>query len=351
MKWAEELLVETRETLRVLPPLEGTPPELAEFQRGSLIEQKVVSRKDYLSDTWCHMNASRASRPFTFRSWSVEAPGRACTFCPGSEALTARDVDTGGDTLRLGDHPWGLRLFPNLYPWLQGHQNIVETSSHKFTLGELDAEEEVRALRVMRELSLRFLAGGLFPVIFKNQGFGASIFHFHWQVGALRRPPTRIYREMVVADSFAHRWGLNMFDAIIEAERARGVRLIVETSTLFVLAPFAPRTNGEVWLICKGPMVNLGQCREEDLSSLAALLVDVLKALNSELRVENLCVALNQVPEDPAYRLHLKVLPIKSWAGAERGLEEYTVEVPPEQVAAALRPVLGGRRFVSASKP
>ncbi len=109
------------------------------------------------------------------------------------------------------------------------------------------------------------------------------------------------------------------------------------------MAPFAPRTNGEVWLLSKEPVVNLTECTDEDLVALATLLVDVLKTLKRELAIENLCVAVNQVPEHAAYRFHLKVLPFKSWAGAERGLEEYTVEVAPERVAAALGPALSTR--------
>lgn len=159
--------------------------------------------------------------------------------------------------------------------------------------------------------------------------------------------PTRILREMGIASRFLDRWQKNIFDAIIESEQCRGVRVVADTSRVFVLAPFSPRTNGEVWLIWKKPIVNLAECEDEDLRLLASLLVEVLKALNTELKIENLCVVVNQVPRDPAYRLHLKVLPFKSWAGGERGFDEYSVEVAPERVAAALGPVLRSGEVIS----
>ena len=67
------------------------------------------------------------------------------------------------------------------------------------------------------------------------------------------------------------------------------------------------------------------------------MITRLLRVLYHRLNIDSLCLVCHQVFGEPDYRLHLEVLPYKHWAGAERGFEEYAVEVMPEQAASFLR--------------
>lgn len=335
-EWRRDIFRELKGTGTVLPPEGGVPASLREFQRDNRIEQPVWRRKDYLTDTWCHLNLARASRPFTAPQLT-RTEEQFCFFCPGNEHSTPRDVDTGGDTLSVGSPAWKVRAFPNLFPWLAGHGNIVESPHHKVSLKDLIVEEQFAALKMMKQICTAFEEANLYPMIFKNQGWGASTAHTHWQYGALPYVPKRLAHELATAGEFARKWNRNIFDAILTAERERGERFVSENDHVACIAPFAPRTNYEVWLIMKSSCPSLTSSGDEQLEALAVLLVELLQILFHGLNIDSLCVVCHQIRGQSDYRLHMEVLPYKHWAGAERGFEEYAVEVTPEQAAAFLR--------------
>ncbi len=336
MDWSDDLFREIKGSAAVLPPEGGIPPALKQFEKGGRLEQPVWRRKDYLTDTWCHLNLARASRPFTAPQLT-RSEETFCFFCPGNEHSTPRDVETGGDTICIGENGWRVRAFPNLYPWLTGHGNVVESSEHKVSLKDIDEEEQAAALFTFRQLCKRLETGGLYPMVFKNQGWGASTPHTHWQYGALPYLPKRLAHELATANAFANKWNMNIFDAIAEAEKQRGERFVCDDERVTCITPFAPRSNYEAWLILKKAAPSLASADDAQITSLAAMMTRVLRILYQELHLDSLCVVCHQIRGEYNYRLHMEVLPYKHWAGAERGFEEYAVEVLPEQAAAFLR--------------
>jgi galactose-1-phosphate uridylyltransferase len=82
------------------------------------------------------------------------------------------------------------------------------------------------------------------------------------------------------------------------------------------------------------------------------MLVRTLKALYEATRIDCLTVVCHQTPEasdastklstgapmglSMSYRLHFEICPFKHWAGAERGLGEFAIEVVPERAAQEL---------------
>jgi len=115
---------------------------------------------------------------------------------------------------------------------------------------------------------------------------------------------------------------------------------VAENENVGVIVPFAPRTNYEVWLILKQPASSLTAAPEETLISLSKMLVSLLRSLYHNLGIDSLYAVVHQIKGEPDYRLHIEILPFKHWAGAERGFEEYVVEVTPEDAAASLRSFL-----------
>ncbi|UCD56313.1 MAG: hypothetical protein JSV16_10795 [Candidatus Hydrogenedentota bacterium] len=336
MLWSEDLFQEIRSTEAVLPPAGGIPSALRQFKEGEKIEQPVWRRKDYLTDTWCHLNLARASRPFAAPQLT-RTEETFCFFCPGNEHSTPRDVRTGADTMSVSEAGRTIRAFPNLYPWLAGHGNVVESSDHKVSVKDIDEEEQTAALFTIQELCRDFEARGLYPIVFKNQGWGASTPHTHWQYGALPYLPKRLAHELATANAFAGKWSKNIFDAIAEAEKQKGERFVTEDECVTCIAPYAPRTNYEIWLILKKPLPSLTAAGDAEISSLAAMMTKLLRVLYSELAIDSLCAVCHQIRGENNHRFHLEVLPYKHWAGAERGFEEYAVEVTPERAAAFLR--------------
>jgi len=336
MDWHEDLFREIRSSEAVLPPSGGIPSALKEFEKEGQVIQPVYRRKDYLTDTWCHLNLARASRPFAAPQLT-RSEEMLCFFCPGNEHSTPRDARTGADTVSIGEPDWKLRAFPNLYPWLAGHGNVVESREHKVSLKDIQEEDQIAALTTIRNVCSGLEAENLYPLVFKNQGWGASTAHTHWQYGALPYIPKRLAHELATARSFAEKWDKNIFDAIVEAERQRAERFVTEDECVACIVPFAPRSNYEAWLMLKSPVSSLTAAGEPEIRSLAGMLTSLLRVLYHDLNIDSLCLVCHQVRREPAYRLHLEVLPYKHWAGAERGFEEYAVEVTPERAASFLR--------------
>lgn len=337
MKHEKELFVEIDEKAQIVAPQAGIPKGMDEFViSDNLIEQPIMRRRNYFTEEWSHINIARAKRPFATSELLVDAAGK-CFFCPGAEDKTPRDAETGEDYIRLGSNPWSLRAFPNLYPWLLHHLNIVETSIHKASLGDLELKEEIDALKAGARITREFEEKNLHCVFFRNQGTGASLPHYHWQIGALPYVPERIDMELKSCRQFAAKHKENMFDAIIAAEKEKGERFIFEDDLFAVLAPWAPRTNFEYWIIAKKNVSSLSQLSEDEITRLATHLCGYLTKIFEKTTIDCLFILCHQTKADSDYRLHFEIFPIKPWSGAERGFYEFVVEVSPEHTAEVLR--------------
>lgn len=340
MDWDKDLFVELKETLQILPPKAGLPPGLDKYYKDGVLYQPLVRRKNCLTNDWAHMNMARAERPIAQMNLTMEQ--KDCSFCAGKEDKTPGWVETGGDYIRIGDNPWKLRSFPNLYPWLINHLNIVESPEHKTSFSQLNDEEELQAWKVAAKITKEIEKQGVMPTLFRNHGWGASIAHYHWQVGGLPYIPNKVQEELTTAKKFYKQWKTNIFDALIQSEKAYGVRWIDEDEYTAVVATYAPRTAFEVWLISKVPVTTLAKCSKEQIESLCTKLNTVLRKLLAGPKIDTMNIIAHQLPKtkyNKYYRLHLEIMPFKHLAGAERGFGEYAIEVTPEKVAEMLKSV------------
>jgi len=344
MTWEDELFVEIREEGCLRPPDAGVPDGLEPFLEGDgVLRQPIIRRRHYLTKDMCHMNLARANRPGNLNgkanpaSRAIDDPAK-CFFGKGKEDVTPRWEPTGEDYARIGDENWQLRAFPNLYPWLLDHLNIVETPDHKASSDEMAAEEESRALDVAARYSKEQEAKGRYVVLFRNQGVSASQAHFHWQIGALSYIPVRVNQELERAQEFFEKHQANIFDAICDMERSKKDRWIGENDHFAVFAPFAPRTNHEIWLVAKNNVVSLSQTTESERQVWADVLCGCVASLFEISGNDDIFVIVHQLPHSfEEYRLHIEIFPVKPWAGAERGFGELVVEYPPERTASEIR--------------
>jgi UDPglucose--hexose-1-phosphate uridylyltransferase len=341
MIWDKDLFIEKKEEHEVIIPLAGPPEGMQRFIHDDIFKQPVIRRKNYQTNEWTHINIARASRPLAPKT-GFKIEEKECMFCPQNVGKTPRHRKTGTDYILMGEkNDWKLRVFPNLYPWLVEHLNIVQTPKHKISLKESNPEEEFLALKTAKEIVIELEKNKTYPVIFRNHGWGASITHFHWQIGSLPYIPTKINEEVKLAKKFYEEYKTNLFQAIIESEKEKNERVILESENNFILSPFAPRTNFEILIICKKDFVSLSMCDESYLLSLADDLHDILQRLYSKAKVDILNVVIHQLPafekSSHCYRLHIELLPFKFLAGAERGFSEFAVEVTPEKAASILK--------------
>ncbi len=341
--WDQDLFIELHETVEILPPRSGIPKGLEKYYQDNILKQPVIRRKNYITREWTHLNMARAERPIAKMDLKMEQ--KECMFCPENEDKTPRHVKTNNDYIRIVDEQtqcWKTRVFPNLFPWMIEHMNIVETPQHKVSLKDLDLQEELSALITAKQIVVELEDKKTYPVLFRNQGWGASISHYHWQIGALPYLPNRLNEELQIAKEFYEKYKKNIFDAIILSETEYNCRVISQNEDILVLSPFAPRAAFEVWLIYKKSVTSISQLNDKDLDILATELYKILKKLFDKVGIDTMNIIFHQIPTyeeniKDVYRLHVEIMPHKFLAGAEKGFLEFAIEITPERAASILQ--------------
>ncbi len=238
----------------------------------------------------------------------VWAPKRAererdprCPFCPGNEELTPPEIE------RVGE-PWQVRVFPNKFPILPGHEVIVESPKHGPDLEDLSEEELVPALETWgRRIVYHYSKGAHWVAFFHNRGkaAGASREHVHSQLVPMKFAPP----SPPLLPKFSE--GL----------------IFYEGNDFVGFASPLPRLPGESWLVPKS-----GKPFPD--GSLAPALKRALSAVVAEFGpAYNLVLVAH--PELP--RFGLNIIPRRAQpAGFELGTGLWVVSLSPLEAARAL---------------
>ena len=305
-------------------------------------------RKDYLLDRWVIITANRGKRPKEFVRKEVGKHDEGtCVFCAGNEQLTPPEISRIGD----GKGGWLVRCFPNKYnavdlkfPKAYGtHEVIVETPEHWRRLPELSVEQLEKVLRmyVERTRDLGKVRKIRHVTIFKNEGAnaGASIAHTHTQLISMDRLPTAIAEKAEAVRARSGRKGGSVHDRIWKGEKREKERVVYENDHFIAFCPYAPRFAFETWLYAKVPKSRLVDLSEEERSSLAEALRDVLGRMDRLLGQPDYNYYLQSAPSrDRHFRFHVEIAPrLNVWAGFEFGSGIYLNSMPPERAAEALR--------------
>jgi UDPglucose--hexose-1-phosphate uridylyltransferase len=228
-------------------------------------------RKDPVTGRWVIIATDRARRPSDFTRTSVLPKANGdCPFCEGREDRTPPEVLSYREN---GSNRWNLRVVPNKFPALRvegmldregeglydrmtgigAHEVIIESPEHKISLAELPEKrvEDLfwafrdRILDLKRDARLRYI------LLFKNHGeaAGASLEHSHSQLIALPVVPLQVQEELEGARRYFAFKERCVFCDIVRQEAAEGVRVILETDEILVVAPYAPRFPFETWVL------------------------------------------------------------------------------------------------------
>ena len=325
-------------------------------------------RKDPVLGRWIIISKERQKRPTDFFIEEPKVLGGFCPLCPGNESSTPPEVLVyrNGPQVPGNSANWQVRVVPNKYPALiiegqldkegeglydrmngiGAHEVIVDTPGHTDLLWELPQDHIHLVFKAFRdrirdlERDQRFR----YVMIFKNHGraAGASLEHSHSQLIALPVLPRMIVSELEGARSYYRYKDRCIFCDIIRQEIQQDVRVVCQNDEFITIAPFAPRTPFEMWVLPKRHVS--GFCNQEDseLYSLAEIFSESLNRLNGCIPGVPYNFVLHSQPlrsgDLEHFHWHFEIVPkLTSIAGFEWGSGFYINPLPPEEAAQYLR--------------
>ncbi len=327
-------------------------------------------RKDPIVGRWVIISSERGKRPIKkiYPQAENDEP-MFCPFCEGNEKYAPNEIFAVSSNSRARNTPgWDVRVVPNKYPALQiegnidkkgiglydvvngigAHEVIIETPRHNLTMPQMTTEQVRKILLTYREriTDLKKDVRLKYVLIFKNHGreAGATLTHSHSQLVALPILPKRVQEEMLGAKKYYEYRDRCIYCDIIAQELYSHDRIIIDERNFIALSPFAPRKPFETWIIPKKHNAHFISISEEELSSLADILLEVLKRINISLSNPPFNFILHTSDfsnvDNDYYHWHIEIMPVLTTiAGFEWGSGFYINPTAPEEAAAFLKHV------------
>ena len=327
-------------------------------------------RKDPIVNRWVIISSERGKRPIKkINSGEKRESQEFCPFCEGNEKYAPNEIFSISSNHREKDTPgWDVRVVPNKYPALQiegdinkrgiglydvlngigAHEVIIETPKHNLTMPQMTTEHVKKILITYRE-RIRDLKNDIrlkYVLIFKNHGreAGATLDHSHSQLVALPILPKRVLEEMLGAKKYYEYRDRCIYCDIIAQELYSHDRIIIDERNFIALSPFAPRKPFESWIVPKKHSAHFISISDEELSSLADILLEVLKRISISLSNPPFNFILHtsdfKNSENDYYHWHIEIMPVLTTiAGFEWGSGFYINPTSPEEAARFLKNV------------
>lgn len=325
-------------------------------------------RKDPITGRWVIISTDRSRRPTDFLRESVQIKGVSfCPFCPGNEGKTPSEVLAYGRNCTGKDTPgWSVRVVPNKFPALGiegnldregeglfdrmngigAHEVIIETPDHLATLANMpqSALEQVLWAYRDRALDLKNDRRFRYVLIFKNHGeaAGATLEHTHSQLIALPIVPKRVLEEVDGARHYYDEKERCIFCDMIRQEMEDKTRVVLMNELFVAIEPYAPRFPFETWILPRQHGSSFEHMPAHSYRSLAELLGNILKRLDSALLspAYNFVIHTSPIGEEinEFFHWHIEMMPkLTKVAGFEWGTGFYINPTPPEEAARFLR--------------
>lgn len=298
------------------------------------------------------MAPARAGRPHTTRATkratTPTSPNtESCPFCPGNESQTPPELartGAGGP----GEPGWRARVFPNLYPIVDGdigtHEVVALSPSHDRSLGRLSHDEVIELFDLLADrVAAHERAGYASSQVIINHGrsAGASIEHPHAQVLGLHlQPPT------IVAETRRLERSACVVCALQGSEGAPDSALTVITGDAPAWCPSASAFPYEM-LVAPGEHLVAFHADDRDAAlaraAVARTMGEALARLDATLDDPPYNVVVHAPPFATAdFHWHIHIWPrISNLAGLELGAGIGANTVLPETAATALKGALG----------
>lgn len=269
----------------------------------------------------------------------------------------------------MPDHPWRVRVVPNLYSALSGvggtertgppmfrempgvgaGEVIVESPDHDARLDEMVQEDVQHVLRAWRERYRALMEQDPIQtvIVFKNFGAlaGTSLAHPHSQIVGMPVFSPRLLRRMDIAAQYFDATGHCLYDDMVEAERDAAERVVLERGCFVAFEPYASGSPFETWVAPSCHASSFGELRDDQVDDLAWVLSQTLGALrrasgDPDYNLVIYSAPMNGQAED-IFLWHMKIIPkLTSPAGFELGSGMGINTVAPEDAAALMRDAL-----------
>ena len=346
-------------------------------------------RKDPLIGRWVIIATERAKRPVDFvASHDEPLPPNECPFCEGRESETPKEIlavrPNGGASNQPG---WNVRVIPSIKPVLRiegqlnrrgkgmydlmdgigAHEIIVESPQHIHNAADIAAEQIHASFHAAMNRIADLERDPRFRYVlwFKNYGSVAGagrIQHTRSQLIATPVTPLRVKEELVGTRRYFEDKERCLACDLLFQELETKTRVVIDSTHITVLCPFASRFPFELWILPKRHSCDFARMQPEELVDLATVFKQVLSRLKAVLDDPPYNALLHTAPfrhqrgkvghwktieED--YHWHIELIPrLTRVAGFEWGSGFYINPTPPEESAKYLREAVVAEEPVAA---
>ena len=324
-------------------------------------------RRDLVKQNWVAVASDRALKPNDFpiakRDLGKVAAGGFCPFCEGNESFTPPEVAVyRPEDTEANSGGWSIRTIPNkfsafelqgqlvesqkgvykTYNGLGKHEVVIETPEHGVEFHEFDQERVYKILTMLkqryndlaRDERIKYIQ------IYKNRGMfgGASLEHSHSQIVALPFVP----RENEGLPQYYASKGTCLICDMVQQECTEKERVIWETEDFVLICPYASRFSYEAWIIPRRHTEHFGQINEQEMDSLAHILLTYTRAMIDCLQDPSYNFVINTAPvnvdHQSGYHWYIEVTPrLLVQAAVEVATGIYINPVAPEISAQMLK--------------
>jgi UDPglucose--hexose-1-phosphate uridylyltransferase len=201
-----------------------------------------------------------------------------------------------------------------------------------------------------RSAALAALPGVEQVFCFENRGpeIGVTLSHPHGQIYAYPFVTPRTSRMLATSSEYRRDTGQNLFDAVLEAERSDGSRIVAAGEHWTAFVPHAAHWPYEVHLYPHRRVPDLPSLTLQERDECCVLYLDLLRAFDRLFDAPAPYIsAWHQAPVRQGrqeFALHLELFTIrrasgklKYLAGSESGMGAFTNDITPETAASLLR--------------
>ncbi|MFI6639306.1 galactose-1-phosphate uridylyltransferase [Streptomyces sp. NPDC050504] len=283
-------------------------------------------------------------------------PADECPLCP------SRD----GRHTEIPEPDYDVAVFENRFPSLAGDSGRCEvvcfTSDHDASFADLTDEQAALVLEAWtdRTAELAELPQVQQVFCFENRGaeIGVTLGHPHGQIYAYPFTTPRTAAMLRSADEHRERTGGgNLFDDVVERERADGSRVVLAGEHWTAFVPYAAHWPYEVHLYPRRRVPDLRELDEAARTEFPQVYLELLRRFDRIFGEGEpptpYVAAWHQAPfrgpgsvNRSEFALHLELFTIrrtsgklKFLAGSESGMDVFINDVPPEAAAQRLREV------------
>ena len=236
-------------------------------------------------------------------------------------------------------------IVANKYPVIDNdelgvHDVIIDTDSHSERPKDFSVEHWTKLLEILSERWHDLERNGRYEFIqvFKNQGrlAGASIYHSHWQLIALKKVPYTMIQKY-------KKYNKEEYCYLCESINSVEFSSIYETESFKVMVPPKPEYYYEVWIVPKAHRYGYGDIERHEMKELAVIFKKILRAYDTIVpEVDyNICMMSGDISKRWNYHFHIRLMMRVSYvAGFEVATGCSVLTIEPKAYALKMKKLL-----------